>query len=145
MTRPPPDPYALLVADVFQAAGEMRRTGDSIAGQAGQTQARWQLMSVVSEGDWTVATAARRLGVSRQGVQRIADELVAEGLASYAPNPNHQRSPFLRLAVPGRAALAKIAEAARRSNQRMARLFTAAQLDQTRKVLRRIITALQDG
>src|SRR5688572_11679963 len=97
----PADPYALLVAEVFHAAGEMRRAGETIAATAGQTQARWQLMSVVSAGEWTVADAARELGVSRQGVQRVADDLVAEGLARYAPNPRHQRSPLLHLTGKG--------------------------------------------
>lgn len=144
MNKPSHDPYALLVARVFQAAGEMRRSGEAIAAQVGQTQARWQLMSVVSEGQWTVPDAARELGVTRQGVQRIADELVAEGLADYASNPRHQRSPFLQLTPRGRETLAKITVAARRANQKMARLFTAGQLNQTREVLRRIVAALQD-
>jgi DNA-binding MarR family transcriptional regulator len=142
-TRPSHDPYALLVAEVYHAAGEMRRAGEAIAAMAGQTQARWQLMSAVSEGQWTVADAARQLGISRQGVQRIADELVADSLALYAPNPRHQRSPFLQLTDAGRDALAKITAAARRSNQRMARVLPAEQLSQARDVLRRIIAALQ--
>ncbi|HEX2115090.1 MAG TPA: MarR family winged helix-turn-helix transcriptional regulator [Alphaproteobacteria bacterium] len=141
--KPTHDPYALLVAEVYHAAGEMRRAGEAIAAIAGQTQARWQLMSAVSEGQWTVADAARQLGVSRQGVQRIADELVAEGLAAYVPNPRHQRSPLLQLTDAGRDALAKITAAARRSNQRMARVIPVEQLSQTRDVLRRIIAVLQ--
>jgi DNA-binding MarR family transcriptional regulator len=143
MSKPSPDPYALLVARIFQAAGEMRRAGEAIAAQAGQTQARWQLMSVVSEGQWTVPDAARELGVTRQGVQRIADELVGDGLAEFVPNPRHQRSPFLRLTVRGHETLAKITAAARRSNQKIARLFTAEQLSETRDVLLRIIKVLQ--
>jgi len=143
MAKQPDDPYALLVADVYHVAGEMRRNGERIAATAGQTQARWQLMSVVSEGDWTVADAARRLGVSRQGVQRVADELVAEGLASYTLNPRHQRSPHLRLTERGQSALVTITAAARRANQRMVRLLSDEELAKTRAVLRRIITALE--
>ncbi|WP_119299874.1 MarR family winged helix-turn-helix transcriptional regulator [Dongia deserti] len=144
MRKPSSDPYALLVARVFQAAGEMRRAGEAIAAQVGQTQARWQLMSVVSEGHWTVPDAARELGVTRQGVQRIADELVADGLAQYVSNPRHQRSPFLQLTPRGHETLAKITAVARRSNQKMARLLTAEQLDATRDVLHRIIASLQE-
>jgi len=144
MSRSSPDPYALLVARVFQAAGEMRRSGESIAAQVGQTQARWQLLSVLSEGQWTVPDAARALGVTRQGVQRIADELVAEGLAQYAPNPRHKRSPLVQLTAHGRDTLAKITAAARRTNQKMARMFTTEQLDQARALLSRVIAALQE-
>jgi DNA-binding MarR family transcriptional regulator len=145
MAKQPDDPYALLVADVYHVAGEMRRNGERIAATAGQTQARWQLMSVASEGDWTVADAARRLGVSRQGVQRIADELVAESLAFYALNPRHQRSPHLKLTERGQSALATITSAARRANQRMARLLSEEELTKTRAALRRIITALESS
>jgi DNA-binding MarR family transcriptional regulator len=144
MNKPSPDPYALLVARVFQAAGEMRRAGETIAAQVGQTQARWQLMSVVSEGHRTVPDAARELGVTRQGVQRIADELVGDGLAEYVANPRHQRSPFLQLTSHGHATLTKITAAARRSNQKMTRLFSAEQLDAARDLLRQIIAALQE-
>jgi DNA-binding MarR family transcriptional regulator len=144
MSRSSHDPYALLVARVFQAAGEMRRSGDVIAAQVGQTQARWQLMSVVSEGRWTVPDAARDLGVTRQGVQRIADELVADGLAQYVPNPRHRRSPLVQLTARGRDTLAKITAVARRTNQGMTRMFTAGQLDQTREFLSRVIAALQE-
>jgi DNA-binding MarR family transcriptional regulator len=86
----------------------MRRRGDRIAGVAGQTQARWQLLMVVSEGTWTVSHAARRLGLSRQAVQRVADDLRAEGLIATAPNPNHQRSPLIVLTDAGRVALDQI-------------------------------------
>jgi DNA-binding MarR family transcriptional regulator len=144
MSRSSHDPYALLVARVYQAAGEMRRSGEMIAAQVGQTQARWQLMSVLSEGQWTVPDAARELGVTRQGVQRIADELVADGLAQYVSNPRHQRSPFVQLTVRGRDTLGKITAAARRTNLKMARMFTAEQLDQTRELLSRIIATLQE-
>jgi DNA-binding MarR family transcriptional regulator len=144
MSRSTHDAYALLVARVFQAAGEMRRSGEVIAAQVGQTQARWQLMSVLSESQWTVPDAARELGVTRQGVQRITDELVADGLAQFLHNPRHQRSPLVQLTARGRDTLAKITAAARRTNHKMARTFTAEQLDQTREFLSRVITALQE-
>lgn len=99
------DILALLIADVFEAAGALRTHGDEIAAAVGQSQARWQVLSVLSDGDWTVATAARRLGVTRQNVQRIADLLVADGLANYELNPRHHGSPLLRLTASGRQAL----------------------------------------
>jgi DNA-binding MarR family transcriptional regulator len=86
------DAFALFVADVFETAGTLRRYGERIAASAGQTQARWQLLSVVSVGDWTVPMAAERIGTSRQAVQRIANELAEEGLATFDDNPHHRRS-----------------------------------------------------
>jgi DNA-binding MarR family transcriptional regulator len=112
-----PDGLALLIADVFEAAGVLRREGERIAAPQGQTQARWQLLSVVSEGDWTVPMAADRLGTSRQAVQRIANELVADGLAVFEDNPRHRRSPFLRLDAEGRRVLDILTREARRRHE----------------------------
>src|SRR5918997_6373082 len=100
------DQAGRLVADVVEAAGAIRRLGDEMASEVGQTQARWQVLSVLSEGDWTVARAARRLGITRQSVQRVADLLLAEGLLQAEPNPDHARSPLMRLTPAGRRALA---------------------------------------
>jgi DNA-binding MarR family transcriptional regulator len=108
---PKADHLARLIADVFEAAGAFRARGDELAAAVGQTQARWQVLSVLSEGEWTVATAARRLGVTRQNVQRIADLLVADGLASYELNPRHHGSPLVRLTPDGRQALEVITAA----------------------------------
>lgn len=100
--------FALLIADVFDAAGVLRRYGERIAASAGQTQTRWQLLSVVSVGDWTVPMAADRLGTSRQAVQRVANDLVGDGLASFDDNPRHRRSPFLHLSTEGKQVLEEI-------------------------------------
>jgi hypothetical protein len=55
------------------------------------------MVSVVSDGDWTAATAAGRHGITRRSVRRVADVLVAEGLARYELNPRHKGSPLLRI------------------------------------------------
>jgi DNA-binding MarR family transcriptional regulator len=128
--------FQLLVADVFELAGALRRHGDELAAVVGQSQARWQVLSVCSDGDWTVPDAARRLGVSRQAVQRVADLLVADGLATYEPNPGHRRSPHLRLTRSGVAALAAIDEASAAWRAEVAAGLSATDLARTRKVLR---------
>ncbi len=87
------DEMALLVADVYELAGLLRRSGEAIAAREGQTQARWQFLSVISGDALTVPQAARRLGVTRQAVQRVANELVDDGLAELVANPDHRTSP----------------------------------------------------
>ncbi|GHB99248.1 hypothetical protein GCM10010397_84400 [Streptomyces spinoverrucosus] len=79
------DEIALLVADVFEAAGALRRLGEHTAQAEGLTQARWQVLSVVSETALTVPQAARRLGVSRQNVQRVANDLASSGTPPIRP------------------------------------------------------------
>ena len=131
----------LLIADLFEAAGAMRRRGDQIAAVAGQTQARWQVLSVLSDGHWTVPQVARRLGVSRQAVQRIVDELRDDGLVGLKPNPDHERSPLLGLSEQGSDALCKIVAEARRWHERVTAGLVAADIGVTRDVLRALITA----
>jgi DNA-binding MarR family transcriptional regulator len=132
------DAFPLLVADVYDTAGVLRRYGDLVAGEAGQTQARWQLMSVVSEGDWTIPMAADRLGTSRQAVQRIANDLVGEGLGTFSENPRHRRSPFLHLTSRGARTLTQITAAARRRERVLHTRLAALDLDTTRSVLREV-------
>jgi DNA-binding MarR family transcriptional regulator len=111
---------ALLVADVYELAGLLREAGEEIAAGQGQTQARWQLLSVVSDPPLSVPQAARRLGISRQAVQRVANDLVADGLAKFTVNPDHSTSPLLALTDAGDRVLAEITDAASRFNRELA-------------------------
>lgn len=100
--------YRLLIADVYELAGSSRRSSERLAQLAGQTAARWHVMSVVSEEPFTVPAIARRLGLTRQGVQRVVHDLVEAGLARLEPNPDHARSPLVSLAPEGRHVLAEL-------------------------------------
>jgi DNA-binding MarR family transcriptional regulator len=97
-----------LVADVYELAGRLRDQGERIAAGVGQTQARWQLMSVVSERPLTVPQAARRLGITRQGAHRTANHLVGADLANFVDNPDHRVSRLLELTPAGREVLSAI-------------------------------------
>jgi DNA-binding MarR family transcriptional regulator len=130
-----------LVADLYEAAGAMRRHGDQLAAAAGQTQARWQLLSVASAGDWTVPRIAHRLGITRQAVQRVADDLVAAGLVTAESNPHHRRSPLIRLTPAGHDALALITAQADGWHRRVAKGLDADDVAAARRVLRALIDA----
>lgn len=134
---------ALLVADVFELAGLLRRSGEVTAAAQGQTQARWQLLSVIGDEALTVPQAARRLGVTRQGVQRVANELAAAGLAEFQPNPDHRTSPLLALTGTGREILQAITERAAVANTRLAATLGPAALGATRDGIRRLILELK--
>jgi DNA-binding MarR family transcriptional regulator len=79
--------------------------------------------------------------VSRQNVQRIADLLVEEGAATFAPNPDHRGSPFLVLTKRGQAALSDITRAATASHARIARRLGGTDLAPLHESLRRLIEA----
>jgi DNA-binding MarR family transcriptional regulator len=49
---------------------------------------------------------ARAMGLSRQNVRRIADDLAAAGLLRFAPNPHHRRAKLVLLTERGREVFA---------------------------------------
>jgi DNA-binding MarR family transcriptional regulator len=135
---------ALIVADVYELAGRFRTEGERIAATVGQTQARWQVMSAASTASLTVAQIARRLGVTRQNVQRIADLLVNEGWATFEPNPDHRGSPNLVLTKRGQTTLAQLGKAAARSHAKLAGRLTGTDIGTIHRGLRRMITAMNN-
>ncbi|MFF3417613.1 MarR family winged helix-turn-helix transcriptional regulator [Streptomyces sp. NPDC002698] len=134
-----PDEMALLVADVYEAAGVLRRSGEAIAAAEGQTQARWQVLSAVSDEPLPVARAARRLGITRQGVQRIANDLARDGLADFRPNPDHRSSPLLGLTPRGRRVLAGITDRAAAAHRVLSADIAPADIVAARDLLRRVV------
>ena len=131
-----------LVADIFEVAGALRRDGEAIAKLAGQTQARWQVMWIAATGRLSVAMIARRLGLTRQSVQRVADAIVADGHATYEPNPDHQRSPQLILTSGGQAVLDTINDRSRQRNLQNAAIIGEDGIMELRRLLARYRDAL---
>jgi DNA-binding MarR family transcriptional regulator len=105
-----PDLVNAIAMETYGVGAAFRRHGNILAKKAGQTQPRWQVLRAASEGMLSVPQIARRLGVTRQHVQRIADALVAESLACYVVNPDHKTSSRLALTGKGRKSLEAIAD-----------------------------------
>jgi len=138
--------YRLLIAEVYEVAGRSRRTSEAIAAELGHTVARWHLMSAVIDEPRSVAAAARRLGLARQSVQRVADQLVADGLARTTPDPGDARAARLSLTDAGCRALGQLVEQSdrRRSAQLAASDLTDDDLQAARRVLRTLGDLLAD-
>ncbi len=133
-----------LVAEIFELAGALRRDGEKIAKRAGQTQARWQVMWIAATGRLSVPTIARRLGLTRQSVQRVADAIVADGLATFQPNPDHQRSPLLILTDDGQAVLDTINDSSRQYNLENATILGEDGITELRRLIRCYRNALHE-
>jgi DNA-binding MarR family transcriptional regulator len=93
---------------VFHLNGQLLAIAEDLAGPAGLTAARWQVLGTILSSPMPVAAIARELGLARQSVQRVADILVAQGLAAYQPNPSHQRAKLLVPTDRGRQAVDRI-------------------------------------
>ena len=105
---PAGDAFATFAISILRLAGHLQTAGDALAKPAGQTSARWQVLAAAGHAPMSVADAGRALGMTRQGVQRVADLLEKDGLIVYAENPAHQRAKLMVLTEDGKAALAAI-------------------------------------
>lgn len=105
---PSGDAFAEFAISVLRLAGHLTSEGDRLAQPSGQTSARWQVLAAARHNAMSVADAARTLGLARQGVQRIADLLEAEGLITYGDNPAHQRAKLMTLTERGKTVLDEI-------------------------------------
>jgi DNA-binding MarR family transcriptional regulator len=66
------------------------------------------MRSLALLGPLTVPQIARMRPTSRQRMQRLADELAAEGLVEFIDNPKHRRSKLVRLTRKGNARYRKL-------------------------------------
>jgi DNA-binding MarR family transcriptional regulator len=126
----------ILYSELFEAAGVGRRFGDELAAREGQTQARWQaLWTIAHDRTLTVPQVARRIGVSRQSVQRVVDELLADGLLETMTNPDHKTSPLLVLTEHGQKALEGINRAAEEAHRSLMEDFPLSDVQELRRLL----------
>lgn len=101
-----PDHVSDLVLEIFRLNGELIAMGDDLVSDLGLTSARWQVLGAIAlaETPLPIAQIARNMGLTRQAVQRLANELEKEGFLRFAPNPDHQRAKLVLLTVKGQAA-----------------------------------------
>lgn len=138
------DAYRRLVADVHELAHVTQRISDAEARKIGATASQWHVLSVISDGARTVPSIARRLGLSRQAVQRTCDELFAAGAAVAVENPRHQRSPLVQTTESGlelQRTLYTRSESARLAVLDQADL-TLDDLDGAARAVRRLLDAM---
>ena len=97
-----------LVLETFRLNGRLLASGDALVADLGLTSARWQVIGAMalSPVPLSVAQIARNMGLTRQAVQRLANEMEADGLMRFAPNPHHQRAKLIVLTAAGKSAFA---------------------------------------
>ncbi len=93
--------FTELILQLMGIHGDLVTAVDLLVADLGLSGARWQVLSRLRDGPSTVSRVARRMGLSRQGVQRSVHRLVADGLLEIRPNPDHKGSPLLRVTPHG--------------------------------------------
>lgn len=83
-----------LILEIFRLNGELLAAGDALVAEVGLSSARWQVLGAIAMASRPepVATLARSMGLTRQAVQRVVNDLLDEGLVALEPNPNHKRA-----------------------------------------------------
>jgi DNA-binding MarR family transcriptional regulator len=101
---PAGDALTGFILDLFRLNGLVLTAGDRLVAQLGLTSARWQILGaiVAAERPQPVAWIARDLGAARQNVQRIINDLHADGLVAFETNPHHRRAQLVVLTDKGR-------------------------------------------
>ena len=106
---PKPEPSLTdLILETFRLNARLLEVAQTFAAQGEMTAAWWQVLGGVIDEPRSVADVGRRMGVTRQSVQRIADVLVDRGLAEYRPNPAHRRAKLLACTEAGYWAIRRI-------------------------------------
>lgn len=135
---PAGDTFTAFVVQVARLGAEFTATGEKLAALGGQTLARWVVLDAAADGPASVAQIARRLGMARQSVQRVADLLVGDRLAVYEDNPDHQRAKLLTPTARGRRALVTISTAQKTWADTLGAQIGEADLRSVNAILERI-------
>jgi DNA-binding MarR family transcriptional regulator len=131
-----------VLVETVRLAELFTSTGEALAKLEGQTLARWLVLDALESGPKPVAEVARRLRLTRQSVQRVADLLERDGLIVYEDNPRHRRAKLARLTPKGAKVLARIQRAQREWADRHAAELRPADLEYAHELLRGIRAAL---
>jgi DNA-binding MarR family transcriptional regulator len=97
-----------VILATFRLNGRLMEVAQERAAEGEMTAAWWQVLGGVLDEPRSVAAIGRRMGMTRQGVQRVADRLVERGLAEYRPNPAHRRAKLLACTEAGYWAIRRI-------------------------------------
>lgn len=108
----PPDDLGHRVSEVFDLVGALYRRGlrkleqDEAAGVS--VGVRSVLVLLHRYGPMTVPQMGRLMALTRQFVQRMANDAMDRGWAEATPNPAHQRSSLIRITDEGVAVITAI-------------------------------------
>jgi DNA-binding MarR family transcriptional regulator len=95
--------------ETFRLNGRLLAAGDRLVSDVGLTSARWQVLGAIALAGAPLPAAhiARRMGLTRQSVQRVVDNLHEAGMVVFSTNPHHRRAKLIGLSEAGHAAYAQ--------------------------------------
>lgn len=134
-----------IVMATFQLNARLMDAAGRLAAAGGITASWWQVLGGVLDQPRTLADIGRSMGMSRQGVRRVADLLTDHGLAEYRPNPAHRRAHLLACTESGRWAIQQIAVEQHPWSDRIGSQLDPGDLGTTLTTMHRLISILDDN
>jgi DNA-binding MarR family transcriptional regulator len=117
----------------------LRAAGKRIGAVTASDGGYWgMLRSLKLQGPQTVPQIARSRPVSRQHIQKLANEMIAEGVIELVNNPAHRRSKLLQLTSKGDASFQEISERIAQAAEGFAEGMDAEELQVSARVLQQL-------
>ncbi len=144
MSKRTPKAEALreLTLNLLELTSAMVSKGQEITKPHSQSLSHWKVLTAAECDTYTVSQIARRMGLTRQAVQTIANALVDKGLARFVENPDHKTSPILKLTPKGRAIDEAIVRDHIDWSNAFSKPFTLDQLNTTARTLKELTDRL---
>jgi DNA-binding MarR family transcriptional regulator len=119
-----------VVLELFRLNNRMLNAGDRLVSDLGLTSARWQVLGTIVAADRAqpVAWLARDMGGNRQN-------LAAEGLVAFQPNPHHRRAQLVILTDKGKEAFSAAMDVQTPWINRLADGLRVADIEATHKII----------
>ncbi len=135
-----------LVRAVLRMNATVQKSGTRLMRGMGITNARWQMLSELFalEKRVTVSELARHMGLTRQAVQRHADEMASDGLVEVVENPGDARAMHLLLTESGIATYHASLEREWQWTNVMAEDFDAAEISRAVALIEAITKKMQN-
>ena len=136
-----------LVLETFRLNGRLLAVGDALVRDLGLTSARWQILGAIalSPVPLPVAHIARNMGLTRQSVQKLVNELETDGMVQFVPNPHHQRARLVVFTEHGHAAYEAARQRQRPWAQALADGLAANEVEAAAALLRTVRQRLEAG
>lgn len=134
-----------LILETFRLNGRLLEAGDELVSGLGLTSARWQVLGAIdaSPSPLSVAQIARNMGLSRQAVQRLANEMTQDGLLVFRDNPHHSRAKLAVMSEKGRKAFTAAMKLQRRWVAELARDAEPEEITVAAALLRKLRIRLE--
>lgn len=145
----PPDALAARLAEIYAVVGPLYRRAFRVVEENTPVEGmsvglRAVLERLCHTRTETVPQIGRALALSRQFVQRMVNDALAQGYVVSRPNPAHRRSSLIEITAEGEAAIAAITAHEHTALRRVGGDITAGEAEATLRVLHQMLRALDD-